>query len=274
MWTNAVSQLETLISNISRTETNDVASDTESLFLSSGDECDLLDFDGLDVLPEDDIFSQFDIEVAFGSPLPEEPASISPKRAGMVLSVKPCSSHDYVHGARTYTSKSFNLMLAISVITAYHQNIGTRRPGTLLGEFCGDIALESLILRVMCIEGVVGRRIVVDESGLELIEVSIRRSVLVKLFHYEGNEAGSRRLSEIFMGRTGKPRSSANIRKVWGSLTRDISRSSDGRKRNTPDFVSKIGYRKISAKNCEFVLRLPVVRQTPGLGNNSMGVRI
>ena len=31
------------------------------------------------------------------------------------------------------------------------------------------------------------------------------------------------------------------------------------------DFVHKIGHRKISAKSCFFVLRLPVIRSTPGV---------
>lgn len=243
---DAWSQLEMFAANMSMVETEGVASDTESLKLSQ-EPHDLLGFPGFITFPDES-----DIFMAFGDPIP-----LSVQEHPGLHIVTPCSSSDYEHGARTHSSNAFNMLLGIATAVAYNQDIATTVPGGLLGEFCGHVGLENMILRVVSnARGFVTRRVV--DTGDQVVEVSIRRSVLVKMFRYEGNDSGSTRLSEIFFGKTGKTRTSANIRKIWGSLCRDVKNSRSGKLRNNPGFLGKVGYRKLSAKNCEFFIRIPL----------------
>ena len=234
-------------------EPSDTASDTASLCLSG-------EVPILDVEP-----AESDILLAFGdsvlaSPV-EAPVQVLPPETPE-LNVEPSSYCDYVHGAKTYTAKAFNMLFGMAMVVTYHGDVSVRIPGTLLGDFCGDLGLEQKILLALgSVDGFVTRRGFTDANGVQWVEVAIRRSVLVRLFKYDGNDSGSSRLSEIFLGGAGKPRSSANIRKIWGSLTRDISRASSNKLRTTPGFIKKIGYRRVSAKNCEFVLVLPASRE-------------
>lgn len=273
------SQLKTFVDNISMVESDDTVHDTENLCLSQ-EPHDLLGFPELGfpelVFPDPGFPGSIpypdecDILMAFGDSIIENNVVLAPlveEESSDKDIVQPCSTCDYVYGAKTYASKSFNMLLGIAMVVAYHQDVKTRVPGSILGEFCGDVALENMILYVMDnANGFVTRRVV----G-QTIEVSIKRSILHKLFQHEGNESGSSCLSDIFLGRVGKFRSSANIRKIWGSLYRDIKIKRAGKGGKKLSFLDKVGYRKLSAKNCEFILRLPVVLSEP---SSSVDVRV
>ena len=248
-------QLKTFVDNISMIESDDTSPDTVSLKLSDEPQ-DLIGFPDLG-FPESMTFpDECDILMAFGDsmidPVQEELLGVD--------TVHLCSTCDYVYGAKTYSSKSFNMLLGIAMTVAYHQDLKTRVPGSLLGEFCGDAALENMILHIMDnVKGFVTRRVVSDQ----VIEVSVKRSIMHKIFQHQGNDSGSSRLSEIFLGRVDRLRSSANIRKIWGSLRRDITSRRSGKNRKKLAFLDKVGYRRLSARNCEFILRLPVSVSEP-----------
>lgn len=269
-------QVKTFINDPSLMESDYISSDTASLKLSD----EIQDLSGFPDLSTTSDFSmdpdESDILMAFGELInddiddiddiiPTSPVEVI-EGAPSGPTINPCSASDYIHGAKTYASKSFNMILGIAMVAAYHQDVKTRVPGSLLGEFCGDVGLENMILNLIGnLDGFVTKRVVTTGGpGVDIIEVSIKRSVLTKLCKHEGNDTGSSRLSEILLGGVaGKTRSGANIRKIWGSLKRDIVSRRGGRGKKNAEFLDKIGYRRISARNCEFFVRLPVAVSEP-----------
>lgn len=272
VWT----QVKTFVNDLSFLESDYISSNTASLELSD----EIQDLSGFPDLSTPSDFSmdpdESDILMTFGDPI-NDPVideiddidDVIPTSLVQVVggtpggpTITPCSTRDYIHGAKTYASKSFNMILGIAMVAVYQQDVKTRVPGSLLGEFCGDVGLESMILNLVGnLDGFVTKRVVVTGGpGVDIIEVSIKRSVLTKLCKHEGNDTGSSRLSEILLGGVSeKTRSGANIRKIWGSLKRDIVSRRGGKGKKNAEFLDKIGYRRISARNCEFFVRLPVV---------------
>ena len=224
---DACVDITALMNLIGSTETDVPASDTESFIVSE-------EMDHTMDLTESDIV------MAFGCESPsKEPATIRP--SGPLY---------YVDNARTHTSRGFNLLLAISTFIVY-------RDRSLLQRFCRDVSLENMIISIATgNKGFLKTSVPTGGTG-EFTEVTIRRSLLVRLFRYHRNDSGSELLSKMFLGESTSSRSGANVRKIWGSLKRDIDRASTGGARWSRGFIENIGYRKVSARNCEFFLVFP-----------------
>jgi len=228
-----------LMNLIGSTETDMPASDTESFILSK--EMDHT----MDL-------SESDIVMAFGCEALMEGDDKVPTRPPGPITIRPSGPLNYVDNAMTHTSRGFNLILAISTFIMYQDK-------SLLRRFCRDVALENMIISATAnTKGFVKTSVPTGGTG-DLTEVAIKRSSLVKLFRYRRNDSGSELLSRVFLGASTSSRPSANVRKIWGSLKRDIDRASTGGARWSRGFIENIGYRKLSAKNCEFFLVFPTV---------------
>jgi len=108
----------------------------------------------------------------------------------------------------------------------------------LIKRFFRNTDIENFIINGIENMHELVKKKVKDSNGESLVEVSIKRSILIKMFFSQRNRNGSYMLSRMFLGDSSSLLSS-NIRKIWGSLKLDI----DGR-----------------SMNFEFVMEFPVVQ--------------
>lgn len=164
----------------------------------------------------------------------------------------PSSSRYYVDNTRAYTPMGFNMLLAISVYSVYGDM-------SLIKRFFRNTDIENFIINGIENMHELVKKKVKDSNGESLVEVSIKRSILIKMFFSQRNRNGSYMLSRMFLGDSSSLLSS-NIRKIWGSLKLDIDKASTRGTKSSNSFLKTMGYRNGRSMNFEFVMEFPVVQ--------------